>query len=127
VIVFFAAAASLSGCGTSGASVTDLVNMLRSAGIECPVLTETEPPSESAGHGSCWTVDGEALFDVGAYRSADDRDRDMAPWAEDAPYCMAFGEHWTITIHGDGDDSTCAVMADQLDGQVKRSREGITP
>ena len=54
--------------------MVDLVNGFRSAGMDCPVLTQTEP-SESASHGSCWTGDGETLFDVGMYPSADDRDK----------------------------------------------------
>jgi len=128
VMVLLAAVSSSSACGTRDASVPGLVTSLRAAGIDCPVLTEAEPRSSELAHsGSCWSRDNEALFDVDVYRSAGDRDKDMASPDGGAPYCVAYGETWTITVHGDPNDPACEAVADRLDGHVQRSGAGITP
>ena len=124
LLVVFGSTASLSGCGgTDYESVPDLVKSLRSAGIDCPLLTEAQPPNGGAvDHGSCWTSNNQSLFEVDVYGSANDRDRTITSWSGVAPYCVAYGEHWTVRLLGDANDPTCDAIADRLDGQVKRGR-----
>ncbi len=108
-------------------SVPDLVKALRSVGIPCPVFTEVEPPNgNSAGHGSCWTADNASLFSMDVYGSAKDREEGIASWSEVAiPYCIAFGEQWTVSFAGDANDPDCEAIADRLNGQVKRSHSRV--
>ncbi len=117
------AAASLAFDGTDYKSVPDLVKALRTAGIACPVFTEVEPPSDSsAGHGSCWTADNDFLFDVDLYGSTKDRDKGIASRSDvPVPYCIVFGEQWSVSLAGDANDPDCNAIADRLDGQVTRS------
>ena len=113
--------------GTDYESVPDLVKALQGVGIACPVFTEVEPPGDSsAGHGSCWTADNAPLFGMDVYGSARDRDKGIDSWSEVAvPYCIAFGEQWSVSFAGDANDPDCEAIADRLNGQVMRSRSGL--
>ena len=127
LLILFAAASCTAGCGTDYESVADLVKSLRGAGIDCPVFTEAGPPSGGLAHGSCWTPDAKRLFDMHVYGSAKDRDQGITAWSEGASHCMAYGEHWTVSIPGDANGPTCDEVADRLDGQVKQSPADVTP
>lgn len=125
-IIASGAAASLAFDGADYESVPDLVKALRTAGIACPVFTETEPPRDnSARHGACWTAENELLFDVDMYGSAEDRDKGIASRPDvHIPYCIVFGEQWSVSLAGDANDPDCKAIADRLNGQVVGSFSG---